>query len=356
MRTFLGVPILLRGVAYGNLYLTEKAGGEDFTEEDEELTQLLAAQAAVAIENARLYESSTRWLRQLESLNEIGNALASELELEPLLALVARRLRELVDARLVADRPPRRRRGACGSRPPRARALRRRRDAARARRLEGRPRARARPQRAGRLGARRSRDRPAGRAPARGPLGALRPAGRPRAARSGSSIAHDKAGPDARLQRRRPAPRRDARRARGDRRRPLANASAATRPARRRGAGARAAAARARAPRRDRAGADLDPARPEAARGDAPSRGGASRRVAAVRELVVSTLQDVRRLAVELRPKALDDFGLVAGARAARRDVSRADRDRGRSRGAARRRAVPARTSRRRSTGSSRRR
>ena len=101
MRGFLGVPIVLRGVAYGNLYLTEKAGGEDFTEEDEELTQLLAAQAAVAIENARLYESSTRWLRQLESLNEIGLALASELELEPLLSLVARRLRDLVDARLV---------------------------------------------------------------------------------------------------------------------------------------------------------------------------------------------------------------------------------------------------------------
>ena len=54
MRTFLGVPIVLRGVAYGNLYLTEKAGGAEFTAEDEELTQLLAAQAAVAIENARL--------------------------------------------------------------------------------------------------------------------------------------------------------------------------------------------------------------------------------------------------------------------------------------------------------------
>lgn len=101
MKAFLGVPIVLRGIPYGNLYLTEKHGGEDFTEEDEDLTQLLAAQAAVAIENARLYESSTRWLRQLESLNEIGIALASELELEPLLALVARRLRELVDARLV---------------------------------------------------------------------------------------------------------------------------------------------------------------------------------------------------------------------------------------------------------------
>ncbi len=101
MTTFLGVPIVLRGVAYGNLYLTEKRGGGPFTSEDEELTQLLAAQAAVAIENARLYESSTRWLRQLESLNEIGNALTSEVELEPLLALVARNLRELVDARLV---------------------------------------------------------------------------------------------------------------------------------------------------------------------------------------------------------------------------------------------------------------
>jgi len=55
MHTFLGVPIVLRGVAYGNLYLTEKDGG-DFTDEDEELVTLLAAQAAVAVENARLYE------------------------------------------------------------------------------------------------------------------------------------------------------------------------------------------------------------------------------------------------------------------------------------------------------------
>ena len=83
MRTFLGVPILLRGVAYGNLYLTEKAGGEDFTEEDEELVELLAAQAAVAIENARLYEAATRWSRQLESLNEVGNALATETDARP---------------------------------------------------------------------------------------------------------------------------------------------------------------------------------------------------------------------------------------------------------------------------------
>ena len=58
MKTFLGVPILLRGAAFGNLYLTEKAGGEEFSEADEEIVRLLAAQAAVAIENARLYEAS----------------------------------------------------------------------------------------------------------------------------------------------------------------------------------------------------------------------------------------------------------------------------------------------------------
>ena len=101
MRTFLGVPILLRGVAYGNLYLTEKEGGAEFTQDDEDLVTLLAAQAAVAIENARLYESATRWLRQLESLSEVGNALAGELDLGRLLDLIASRLRELVDARLV---------------------------------------------------------------------------------------------------------------------------------------------------------------------------------------------------------------------------------------------------------------
>ena len=102
MRTFLGVPILLRDVAYGNLYLTEKHGGEDFNDGDEELVTTLATQAAVAIENARLYESATAWSRQLESLNEIGNALVSELDLPRLLDLIARRLRELIDARVVA--------------------------------------------------------------------------------------------------------------------------------------------------------------------------------------------------------------------------------------------------------------
>jgi len=102
MHTFLGVPILLRGTAYGNLYLTEKAGGGDFTDEDEEIVTLLAAQAAVSIENARLYEASAQWSRQLETLNEVADALVTETDLERLLDLIARRLRELLDARVVA--------------------------------------------------------------------------------------------------------------------------------------------------------------------------------------------------------------------------------------------------------------
>lgn len=102
MKTFLGTPIMLRGVAYGNLYLTEKAGGAAFDEQDEELVSLLSAQAAVAIENARLYESATAWSRQLESLQEISEALVGELDLPRLLQLVVERMRELIDARIVA--------------------------------------------------------------------------------------------------------------------------------------------------------------------------------------------------------------------------------------------------------------
>jgi signal transduction histidine kinase len=101
MKTFLGLPVLLRGTAYGNLYLTEKENGVDFTEEDQELVELLASQAAVAIENARLYESATRWSRQLESLIEVSGALSRETEVDRLLELVARRLLELLNARVV---------------------------------------------------------------------------------------------------------------------------------------------------------------------------------------------------------------------------------------------------------------
>jgi signal transduction histidine kinase len=99
MESFLGVPVLLRGVAYGNLYLTEKEGG-DFTDDDEELITLLAAQAAVAIENARLYESATRWSRQLEILHETVRSVVDETDITRLLAQVCQRLRGLTHARI----------------------------------------------------------------------------------------------------------------------------------------------------------------------------------------------------------------------------------------------------------------
>jgi len=101
MTTFLGVPVALRGVAYGNLYLTEKENGEDFTEDDQETALVLASQAAVAIENARLYEAATRWSSQLESLNEVADALITEFDLPRLLQLVAERLHGLLGAEAV---------------------------------------------------------------------------------------------------------------------------------------------------------------------------------------------------------------------------------------------------------------
>jgi signal transduction histidine kinase len=60
MRSFLGTPILYRGVSLGNLYLTEKQGALEFNVDDEEAARTLAAQAAIAIENARLYEQLER--------------------------------------------------------------------------------------------------------------------------------------------------------------------------------------------------------------------------------------------------------------------------------------------------------
>ena len=93
---------MLRGTAFGNLYLTEKAGGEEFSDEDEEIVRLLAAQAAVAIENARLYESSRQWSRQLESLNEVSEALVERGRSARSSSSSPRtRLRELLDARVV---------------------------------------------------------------------------------------------------------------------------------------------------------------------------------------------------------------------------------------------------------------
>jgi signal transduction histidine kinase len=96
------VPIVIRGEPFGHLHVGTKRNAQLFTAEDEELLGVLAVQAAVAIENARLYESQAWWMAQLESLNEVGNALVRETDLGRLLELVCQRLRELLKARLVA--------------------------------------------------------------------------------------------------------------------------------------------------------------------------------------------------------------------------------------------------------------
>jgi signal transduction histidine kinase len=105
MRTFLGVPILIRGQAWGNLYLTEKAGGGPFTAEDEEATIVLADWAAIAIENARLYrdvaarrDELERAVRGLQATAAIARAIGGETELERVLELVVKRGRALVEA------------------------------------------------------------------------------------------------------------------------------------------------------------------------------------------------------------------------------------------------------------------
>jgi signal transduction histidine kinase len=308
MRGFLGVPILLRGRAYGNLYLTEKEGGP-FTAEDQELVETLASQAAVAIENARLYEAATSWAAQLEALNEVGVALASEIELPRLLQLICRRLRGLIGARVVTIALP----AADGTLRIEA-ADGERADAIVGMQLEragsksGRVLERQRAERVDSLGEDAEVDQDAARAlGARAGLYVPLVAG----ARSIGVIgAHDKEGDDARF-------------TDGDLR--LAE-TFATRAAVAVDLSARVAGdalrrvvdaqelERRRLARElhDQTGQELTSVllglrAVEEAQDDAER----AAALGAVREQVVETLHDIRRLAVELQPKALDDFGLV---------------------------------------------
>jgi signal transduction histidine kinase len=105
MRTFLGVPILIRGEAWGNLYLTEKSDGP-FTDADEEAALVLAEWAAIAIDNARLFSRSEDRRRQLEravsrleAATEIARAVGGETNLERVLETIVKRARALVGAR-----------------------------------------------------------------------------------------------------------------------------------------------------------------------------------------------------------------------------------------------------------------
>ena len=108
MHSFLGVPIIIRGEAWGNLYLTEKDGGGEFTDEDEEAVVILSQWAATAINNARLYadtarrrEQLERAVRSLEAARDIADTITSAPDLDRILELIVKRGRALVDAQTV---------------------------------------------------------------------------------------------------------------------------------------------------------------------------------------------------------------------------------------------------------------
>jgi signal transduction histidine kinase len=100
MRSFLGVPVRIRDQVFGNLYLAEKAGGGQFTDDDEELMIALSVAAGAAIENARLYAQARRRQRWLEAAAEITGVLLGEIDRTTALQLVADRAREVAEAEL----------------------------------------------------------------------------------------------------------------------------------------------------------------------------------------------------------------------------------------------------------------
>ncbi|MEV4925374.1 sensor histidine kinase [Streptomyces roseoverticillatus] len=100
MHSFLGVPIRVRDQVFGNLYLTEKRGGADFDEEDEAVLSTLAVAAGVAIDNARLYEESTRRERWLRAGARVTNSLMSGSPRESVTAQIAELAKEITEARL----------------------------------------------------------------------------------------------------------------------------------------------------------------------------------------------------------------------------------------------------------------
>lgn len=75
MRTFLGVPVRIRDEVFGNLYLTEKADGQPFSDDDEVLVQALAAAAGIAVDNARLFEESRTREAWIEATRDIGTQM-----------------------------------------------------------------------------------------------------------------------------------------------------------------------------------------------------------------------------------------------------------------------------------------
>ncbi|MGW5194522.1 GAF domain-containing protein [Kribbella sp. NPDC004138] len=102
MKSFLGVPIRTREHAYGNLYLTEKNDGADFTEDDERTVTALAAAAGVVIDNARLYADTEQRRRWHEVNAEITQLMLGEFDADQALQLITQRAREISRAQVCA--------------------------------------------------------------------------------------------------------------------------------------------------------------------------------------------------------------------------------------------------------------
>lgn len=102
MRTFLGVPVRIRGTVFGNLYLTEKQGGGPFTDQDQALVEALASTAGFVIENARAYGVSERRRRWLEASATLSDSLQPPIDLEAGLTEVTRAMRTVTGAAAVA--------------------------------------------------------------------------------------------------------------------------------------------------------------------------------------------------------------------------------------------------------------
>ncbi|MFQ6394083.1 GAF domain-containing protein [Nocardia sp. KC 131] len=95
MHTFLGVPVRIRDEIFGSLYLTEKAGGQPFTEDDDALVQALAAAAGIAVDNARLYESARTRQAWIEATRDIATEFLAGTEPDLVLAHVVDHARTL---------------------------------------------------------------------------------------------------------------------------------------------------------------------------------------------------------------------------------------------------------------------
>jgi GAF domain-containing protein len=102
MGSFLGAPIVVRGTVFGNIYLTDKQSAPAFSDDDQEALTVLAAQAGVAIENARLYAEARRDERMLDAFREIAIAILSGAGSDEALGSVARHAKELVGADLAS--------------------------------------------------------------------------------------------------------------------------------------------------------------------------------------------------------------------------------------------------------------